>query len=363
MPLIDNLETIGWDSIFAYYFDELKHPNLIPARVSSEERGAYNLLTTIGTLRGKVSGTYRYSAENRIDFPVVGDWVAVEAYSADSIAIIHELLPRKTILSRKVAGAVTEKQALAANIDYAFIVSGLDNDFNLRRIERYLTLIMDGGVQPVIILNKADLIESVDKLNEIKKDIENVALGVPIHFISLLNDNNNSLKNLETYFIGNKTVVLLGSSGVGKSTLTNRLLGEDYQKTVEVRISDSKGRHTTTRRQLFVLPCGGMLVDTPGIRELQLWIDEKGFDQSFSDVETLAANCRFRDCTHTQEPGCAVQEAITKNELDANRLRNYQKMQKEMQYLASKQKEVSWDSRLADRKFGKLIHNILKQKR
>lgn len=357
------MESIGWNSIFAYYFDELKCPNLIPARVSSEDRGAYSLMTSLGELRGKVSGTYRYSTENRIDFPVVGDWTAVEVYSADSVAIIHELLPRKTILSRKVSGEVTEKQALAANIDYTLIVSGLDKDFNLRRIERYLALAWDSGAQPVIILNKADLIENPDSLDEIRKEIESIALGVPIHFISSLNINNGNLKDLENYFSDNKTVVLLGSSGVGKSTLTNRLLGENYQKTADVRVSDSKGRHTTTRRQLFSLPSGGMLIDTPGIRELQLWVDEKGFGLGFPDIEALAKNCRFGDCTHAQEPGCAVQEAIIKNELDANRLHNYQKLQKEAQYLSGRQKEASWDSRLADRKFGKFRHSVLKQRR
>lgn len=363
MPIISDLEKMGWDSIFAYYFDELKCPNLIPARVSSEDRGAYSLVTSLGELRGKVSGTYRYSTENRIDFPVVGDWAAVEVYSADSIAIIHELLPRKTILSRKVSGAVTEKQALAANIDHTLIVSGLDKDFNLRRIERYLTLAWDSGAKPVIILNKVDLIENRAELDEIKNEIESIALGVPIHFISSLGANNDNLKDLESYFSDHKTVVLLGSSGAGKSTLTNRLLGKDYQKTAEVRISDSKGRHTTTRRQLFLLPSGGMLVDTPGIRELQLWVDEKGFDLGFSDIEALAKKCHFGDCTHTQEPGCAVQEAVIKNELDKNRLHNYQKLQKEAKYLNGRQKEASWDSRLADRKFGKFRHSVLKQRR
>ncbi|MGD9153794.1 MAG: ribosome small subunit-dependent GTPase A [Gammaproteobacteria bacterium] len=356
-----SLELVGWNSIFEFYFDELKKPDLVPARISSEDKGSYMLMTDQGELRGKISGSYRYSAKNRVDFPVVGDWAAVEIYSSDSVAIIHELLPRRTIMSRKVSGDSIEEQPLVANIDYAFIVSGLDGDFNLRRIERYLTLAWDSNAKPVIILNKVDLIKDEGELNRIREQIDTIALGVPVHFISPIS--NNGMVELNTYFNNNQTIALLGSSGVGKSTITNRLLGEEYQKTASTRISDSKGRHTTTRRQLFLLPNGGLLVDTPGMRELQLWVDEKGLDSSFSDIEALAENCRFTDCSHNQEPGCAVQEAIAQNRLDIERFHNYQKLQKEVRYLSKKQEETSWDSRLEDRKFGKYRHSVLKQRK
>lgn len=352
-----NLELLGWDPITSYYFSEL-NTTLIPARVISEDKDSYLLLSEAGELRGKISGAFRYKAGDKIDLPVVGDWAVIEIYSTDSIAVIHQLLPRKTLLMRKTAGIVTEKQALAANIDYAFIINGLDKDFNLRRIERYITLVYDSGAQPVIILNKLDLIGNASQLDEIKNEIEAIAFGVPVHFISSINSQ--GIDEIKNYFTGNKTVALLGSSGVGKSTLTNQLLGETYQKTADVRASDSKGRHTTSRRQLFLLPSGGTLIDTPGMRELQLWLDDNSFSTSFADIDALAKSCRFKDCTHMSEPGCAVQIAISQGKLDQDRLQNYHKLLREAKYLAKKQSEVSWATRLEDRKFGRMCKNILK---
>lgn len=357
------LELIGWSAVFAHHYEAWSQTKLIPARISSEERGAYGIMTTHGEFRAKIAGAYRHATKSRIDFPIVGDWVAVELQTPTSEAIIHKLIPRKTVLLRKVCGDITEQQPLAANVDYVFIVSGLDDDFNLRRIERYLTLIWDSGALPVIILNKADLLDNnTTKIDDIRDQITSIAFDTPVHFLSALNRDKAVLQELAVYFTANKTVVLVGSSGAGKSTLTNWLLGSEMQKTVEVRASDAKGRHTTTRRQLFLLPSGGMLIDTPGIRELQLWIDDKALDKEFPDIETLASQCHFNDCTHTTEPGCAVLAAIEKNALDPSRLNNYHKLHKEAQHLARKQNSAVWNSRLAERKFGKMCKKTLKQK-
>ncbi|OGT07551.1 MAG: ribosome small subunit-dependent GTPase A [Gammaproteobacteria bacterium GWE2_37_16] len=337
-----NLISLGWNAAFQNAFDNLKNPDWMPAKVFSEDRGSYLIMTELGEFRGKTSGSYRHVSKNRADFPAVGDWLAVQLCSGGGAAIIHALLPRINMLSRKIADDSTEKQVLAANVDYVFIVSGLDHNFNLRRIERYIALAWDGGVQPVIVLNKVDLIADKTELNKIKNAIESVALDVPVHFISLVS--HKGLAELSSYFTDHKTVVLVGSSGVGKSTLTNYLIGEDLQKTASTRASDSRGRHVTTRRQLFPLASGGMLIDTPGIRELQLWADKSSLDTGFSDIEDIAKSCRFNDCKHSGDPGCAVQEAIMQNKLEAKRLVNYLKLQQELKQRADRQWKTPWRS-------------------
>lgn len=357
-----NLEKFGWHATFQDAYASFNNKNLIPARVISEDRGSYILIAEAGEIRGKISGAFRYSCKKRIDFPVVGDWVTIHTTSVNAgLAIIHGVLPRNSIITRKTAGANIEAQALASNVDYIFIISGLDKNYNLRRIERYLTLAWNSGVQPVIILNKVDLIKDAVVLSKITAELDSIAIGVPVLFISSLY--NQKLAELNKYFTDNKTVVLLGSSGSGKSTLTNQLLGMNLQKTTSIRHTDSRGRHTTTRRQLFLLPSGGMLIDTPGIRELQLWLDEGDVDTSFVDIYTLADNCRYHDCTHTHEAGCAVQEAVSQNLLDIGRLKNYLKMRREAKYLEQRLRETSWDSRLEKRKFGKVLRDARKRRR
>jgi ribosome biogenesis GTPase len=351
----------GWNDSFKQKFDDLKRNDLLPARVFSEDKGSYMLMSEVGSIVGRVSGKYRHETENRSDFPAVGDWVAIEVVPDQSLAIIHALLPRNTMFSRKTAGTKIEEQVVAANIDTVFIVYGLDNNFNVRGIERYVTLAWGSGAQPVIILNKADLVEDQGELEKIRSEVELVAIGIPIYFISsVVND---GISELKKYFKVGSTVALLGSSGVGKSTLTNLLLGDLSQKTGEVREADSKGRHTTTRRSIFMLPNEGMIVDTPGMRELQLWMNEQDLSTGFNDIETIALKCRFKDCKHEIEPGCAVKEAIEQGDLDNQRLVSHDKMLRELKHLVSKQDQQAWNARLEDRKFGKERHNYLKHKR
>ena len=324
-----NLSELGWDPFFDQHLTQIKKDDYAPARVAREDRQVYLAYSEYGELSARVSGRMRHSARSRADFPAVGDWVVVEPRPEEDKATIHAVLPRKTKFCRKVAWARTEEQVLAANVDTVFLVAGLDRDFNIRRMERYLTLALESGAQPVIVLNKADLCPDVGSRVE---DCESIAFGVPVHAASALTSD--GLEALRSYVGTGKTVALLGSSGVGKSTLINSFLGSDLLKVGEVREADSRGRHITTARQLVVIPDGGVIIDTPGMRELQLWADEKSLEGSFEDIEDLAAECRFSDCRHDVEPGCAVKAAIEAGSLDAGRLRSYLKLQRELKFLA-----------------------------
>ncbi len=356
-----NLELLGWDNTFAEALEALSQPTWIPARILSVDKSSYSIAGEFGETIGKISGRYRYMAHDQSHLPAVGDWVAITISDQDNFGLIHALLPRTSCLSRKVAGTVIGEQVIASNVDTVFIIAGLDHDFNLRRIERYIAVIRNSGAQPVLVLNKLDLIGENNTLDDIRQSIEAIAFDIPIHFISVIN--NKGLPELLSYFINGSTVSLIGSSGVGKSTLTNYFLGSDKQRIFETRADDSRGRHTTTRRQLFLLPFGGMLIDTPGMRELQLWIDDDSIDLGFNDINNFKQSCRFNDCTHSHEPGCAVQEAISEGIISSKRLGNFNKMKRELNYLEKRQKESGWDTRLADRKHGKLRHNVLKNRK
>ena len=318
-----NLQDLGWDDGFAAALQP--HDNCIPARVAAQHRGEYGVLTERGELRAHVAGRLLHEASSGADLPAVGDWVALRDET------IHAVLPRRSAFQRKVAFHATEAQVLAANIDTVFVVTGLDEDFSARRLERYLTLAWESGATPAVVLTKADLCD--DPLAMLL-EAEQVAVGVQAHVVS--NVTGEGLDELVTYLAPAKTVALLGSSGVGKSSLVNRLFNDEVQATKELA-EDGTGRHTTTARQLFRLPGGAMLVDTPGLREVQLWDADEGIQEAFSDVDELAADCRFNDCAHMREPGCAVQAAIDEGRLPRDRLQSYRALQRELKRLAAKQ--------------------------
>ncbi len=326
-----NLQILGWNSFFEESFEEYKQQGFEVARVSLEHKRLYRVLSERGELLAEVSGKLRFQALERQDFPAVGDWVVISARPHEQKATIHGILPRKSKFSRKTAGGTSEEQIVAANVDTIFLVNALNADFNLRRIERYVVTSWESGANPVIILSKADLCDDVqEKIGQ----VETVAFGVPIHAISA--EQNIGLEQLTPYLCEGKTIALLGSSGVGKSTITNSLLGQVKQEVQTIREGDDRGRHTTTHRELIVLDSGGILIDTPGMRELQLWDANEGLHQSFADIEELFENCRFRDCSHTKEPGCAVQGAISEGKLDKGRYASYVKLQKELAFLERK---------------------------
>jgi ribosome biogenesis GTPase len=329
-----DLSQLGWDSFFDAHFYELRSQGLVPARVVREHKQLYAVYWERGELSARVSGKMMHTACSRADFPAVGDWVGIAVRPEEGKATIHAVLPRKSKFCRKVAWVRTEEQVAAANIDTVFLVSALDVDFNLRRLERYLTLAWESGAKPVVVLNKTDLCSNV---RSTLADAEAIAFGVPVHAISALEGK--GLDDIRIYLCSGQTGALLGSSGVGKSTIINSLLGQDLLEVGEVRPSDGKGRHVTSTRQLVVLPTGGAIIDTPGMRELQLWADEKSLEGSFDDIEDLAGTCRFRDCRHQSEPGCAIKDAIESGRLSADRFRSYVKLKKELALLSVRKEQ------------------------
>ena len=325
------LYALGWDSHFDESFQEYKSQDLLPARIAQEHKSLYLLYSELGELSAKVRGKLRFEAGSKEGMPAVGDWVAVRPLDGDSRAIIYGVLPRKSAFLRKVAWVKTESQVLAANVDVVFLVMGLAKDFNLRRLERYLTLAWESGAMPVVLLNKADLCDDVDSRIA---DVGTVAFDVPAHAISA--KDGTGLDLVRDHIGPGRTAALLGSSGVGKSTLINRLIGTERQATGEVREADGRGRHVTSSRELVALPAGGVVIDTPGMRELQMWADEESLKGSFDDVETLAVECRFRDCEHESEPGCAVMQAVEDGGLEAKRVTSYKKLKRELAILATR---------------------------
>jgi ribosome biogenesis GTPase len=329
-----DLAALGWTDRLADSFAPYAAEGLVPSRVALEHTHIYRVLGEAGEWLARVSGRLRHHAETRIDFPAVGDWVAVEPPTGGGDARIRAVLPRFSRFSRRAAGNPTEEQIVAANIDTVFLVSGLDGDFNPRRIERYLVVAQDSGATPVIVLNKADLVEDPDAL---VRDVASIAVGVDTHPVSCRRPE--TLDVLRQYLGRGRTGALLGSSGVGKSSIVNQLVGFDLLRTRDVRVTDSRGRHTSTARQLVLLPGGGVLIDTPGMRELQLWETGETVSGTFADIEEQAVGCRFRDCQHRSEPGCAVRAAVDAGEMTASRLESFHKLRAEQAYQAAQQDE------------------------
>jgi ribosome biogenesis GTPase len=324
-----DLTRLGWDLPLQAAFAPHAAEGLVPGRVVLEHTHIYRVATAEGEVLARVSGRLRHQATARVDFPSVGDWVAVAPAEHAGDARILAVLPRRSRFSRRAAGDPTEEQVVAANIDTVFLVAGLDGDFNPRRIERYLLVASESGAAPVIVLNKADVVEDAEALS---MSVRSTAGDVPVHTVSCRMPE--SLEVLRQYLGEGQTGALLGSSGVGKSTIVNRLVGHDLLRTQDVRESDSRGRHTSTARQLVLLPGTGVLIDTPGMRELQLWDTGEALAGTFLDLDTLAGHCRFRDCRHLQEPGCAVRAAIAAGELSGGRLESYHKLQAEQAHQA-----------------------------
>ncbi len=326
-----SIESLGWNNTFENHFRQYREAGYLPARVAREDRERYQILTDNAELRAEITGRFRHQAKARRDFPAVGDWVAVEIQPQSDFGLIQAVLPRKSIFSRGATGDTTEEQVVAANVDTAFLVMDLGRDFNPRRIERYLTLTWESGASPVVLLTKTDIAEDLEA--EIA-EIESIAIGVPVHSVCALQAE--GLEQLQPYLIPGQTVALFGSSGAGKSTLINALLGEEKLLTRELKY-DGRGRHTTTWRELIQLPSGGLVIDTPGMKQVELWADESSLEESFDDIGALASQCKFSDCSHGSEPGCAVQAAVANGRISAERIASYEKLQKELKYLHRKQ--------------------------
>lgn len=349
-----------------YGFDALRHvPNnkkLMVGRVVSEHRGLYKVMTEKGQIKAHLTGKMYFETQDEEQLPAVGDFVGLEYMGTDSESIIREILPRKSVFTRKAVGIANQSQTLAANFDYVFIVTSINYDFNIARLDRYVSIAWESGGIPVIILSKADLTE--DRESVINQISENQP-GVEYHIIS--NITGEGTKELKRYFVDNKTAVFLGSSGVGKSSLLNYLSGESLMEVKGLRSNIDKGQHTTTHRQLFVLPEGGVVIDTPGMRELGLWHSGEGVEKNFSalhdQIQTLAEQCRFSDCAHKAEPGCAVQDALKMKELDQDQYNRYKKLQREARRAEAKISAKARVEESAKRKaFSKKIRNHNKVK-
>jgi len=318
------LEDWGWDARWAEAFGGDATKGLFPVRLIEEQRGLFQIMSEQGVKGARTPGTMRHKAADRAGLPAVGDWVCAEAVPNEKVVLIRRILPRRTKLSRKAAGETMEEQVIAANLDTVLVMTALNADFNARRLERFLTVSRESGAEPVLLLNKLDECAEPEPF---LKDARQAAGDAAVLAISARAGT--GLDALAAWIKPGRTVGLIGSSGVGKSTLVNRLAGNEKLKTAETRKSDERGRHTTTHRQLFILPGGGILLDTPGMREMQFWDAEQGLAKTFDDIEALAPSCRFKDCAHGSEPGCAVKAAVEAGTVAAERLASWAKLKRE----------------------------------
>jgi len=323
-----SLETWGWNPRLEQSFASHRERGLLPARVARQDRDRYEIVTEEGAGPAVVSGRFRHEARSAAAFPAVGDWVAVARAEP---SVIHVVLPRTSTFSRRAPGERVEEQIVAANVGVAFLVCGLDGDFNVRRLERYVAAVYESGAAPVVVLNKADLCTDLARR---LIETQEAAPGEPVHVVSA--HTGEGLDELAEYLTPGRTVALLGMSGVGKSSLVNAFLRQERQRTSAVRDGDSRGRHTTTHRELIALPSGAILLDTPGMRTLALWANEESVEASFGEIERLARECRFRDCAHAREPGCAVLGGLASGELSEERYESWRKLQREAAAFAAR---------------------------
>ena len=349
------LEKIGYNDHWSDLREETGLQNFDIGRVIAEHKERYGVYTVEGEKEAEITGNLRFSARSREDFPAVGDWVALLSVDSDQ-AIIHRVLPRFNAISRQAVGRLGEKQIIAANIDFAFLLQAADRDFNLNRLERYLSICYTAKVNPIILLTKTDLIEE-QKIEEMTHLIRQRINDVPVLAIS--NESGDGYEELKNLIQAGKTYCMLGSSGVGKSSLMNNLTGKDQMKTGAISGSTGKGRHITSHREMRVLDGGGILIDNPGMREVGIADASTGLQSTFEDILLLAKNCKFKDCTHTNEIGCTVLQALENDEIDGNAYENYQKMQKEQAHYEASHAE----KRRKDKEFGKMVKEFKKNRR
>ncbi len=351
---VADLTAFGWNEFFEAKFESYAGEGFAAGRVALEHKNLFRVYTQNGEVSAEISGKLRHEATSRKDLPAVGDWVVIRTRPEGGSVMIHAVLPRRTSFARKIAGSRTEEQIVGANVDTVFLFTSLNQDFSLRRIERYLLIAWESGANPIIILSKSDLCEGVSGPIE---EMQAVARGVPIHAISIVTGS--GLQDVAQYFKSGQTVALLGSSGVGKSTLINHLTGAERLKVQTVRESDDRGKHTTTHRELVLLPAGGLVLDTPGMRELQLWDGDESLQLVFDDIEALAARCFFGDCQHQDEPRCAVREALAAGTIDSARYESYEKLQKELKYVARRRDKLS---EIAEKKKWKKLSRLASER-